>query len=83
MEYDEGVRLPCGRCGRWSAASTLRRLWFVPVWVMTLSLARPRDEGQRLYCQSCRRLLNRCVLFLALLGAAGVWLRLTGFVPGR
>jgi hypothetical protein len=50
---------------------------------MTLSLARPRDEGQRLYCARYRRLLNRCVLFLALLGAAGVCLRLIGFVPGR
>jgi hypothetical protein len=50
---------------------------------MTLSLARPRDEGQRLYCQYCRQLLNRCALFLALLGAAGVRLRLTGFFLGR
>jgi hypothetical protein len=83
VDGGEDTRSPCGRCGRWQPAAELRRLWPVPVWVMTLSLARPRDEGQRLYCPHCRRVLNRCVLFLALLGVAGVCLKAVGFVPGR
>ena len=61
---------PCGRCGRLTEYRKLGRLWWPPVWTMTLTLASPGEEGRRLYCTGCRKLLNRCVTFLALMGAA-------------
>jgi hypothetical protein len=75
--------LPCGRCGKPTASSELRCLWRGPVWAMSLFLARPRDEGGRLYCPACRRLLNRCVLFLALLAIAALLIELSALLSGR
>jgi hypothetical protein len=64
-------------------SSELRRLWRLPVWGMVLFLGKPRDEGQRLYCPACRKVLNRCVVFLALMGLFGLVLLCSELFFGR
>ena len=39
---------------------------------MTLTLGSPGEEGRRLYCADCRKRLNRCLVFLALLGVSAL-----------
>jgi len=53
------------------------------LWVTILFLTNPGEEGRRGYCPACRRLLNRCVAFLALLGLSVFLLHLFGQIPVR
>jgi hypothetical protein len=65
---------PCGRCGRLTECRKLGRVWWLPLWAMTLTLASPGKEGQRLYCARCRKRLNWCLAFLGLMGTSAVLL---------
>jgi hypothetical protein len=76
----EVITLPCGRCRRELPVGELGRLWRLPALVLTVFRGHVKNEVQGLYCARCRRRLNWCVTFLALLFAFWVLL-LSGVLP--
>lgn len=76
----QDVLLPCGRCRRELPVVQLDRLWRIPAKLIGLFRGPARNEAQGIYCPGCRRRLNWCITFLALLFV--FWaLILTGVLP--
>ena len=61
----KGAKKSCGRCGKPTECSRLRKLWRLPLWMLKLMRMHPGEEAGSLYCRLCSRRLNISVLSLA------------------
>lgn len=78
---DGEIVLPCGRCRHDFPVVELGRLWRLPaLLVYVFGGYYWRNEAVALYCPSCRRLLNWCLMFLMAIFAFGA-LAMSGVLP--